>query len=76
MKGPKSEENFKFGVGWFWGPKTLASPTSKYVLPAKDAGTVGQWGQVAPTTLRLWGRRPHNFSENFAKCFVFYLFKM
>ena len=27
----KSEENIKFGVGWFWGPKTLApTPTSNY----------------------------------------------
>ena len=26
MKLPKSGENIKFGVGWFGGPKTLASP--------------------------------------------------
>ena len=38
---------------------------SRTPVQRKDAETVGQWGQVAPTAWRLWGRRLHNLSENF-----------
>ena len=42
---------------------------------ARDAGTGGgQWGQLAPTTLKLWGRRPPTLdceSRSFLFLFVF-----
>ena len=40
----------------------------------RDAGTGGQWGKLAPRTLKLWGRRPPTLdceSRSFLFLFVF-----
>ena len=40
---------------------------------AQGRGAGGQWGQLAPTTLKLWGRRPQIWTVN-AVHFYFCLF--
>ena len=46
----------------------LCIHANNYLHMARDAGAGGQWGQLVPTTWKLWGLRPPTLN---CQCFSF-----
>ena len=51
-----------------------APPILGFALPTGDAEAGGQWGQLAPTTWKLWGRRPQLWTVNVVHFYFLFVF--